>query len=268
MSQTTRDMQVLIGETMQTEVNALQDTGTIFSPLPRISILSFCLLLSIFPRGIAVKQPVDFPHDTLVAPGSLSVGLNTTINGSLDIGYNSFVGGLSTVSYARVLDTGFQGVAGLFVDKDAHIVGNLVTNGNVSLSSSVQVSEAGLAVAGQVNTSKEMWCQGTIWAQRDLVVEGNVIVGAGRGKLEVFELASVRSLQARVDGKSRCSPRSTSYEEARPDSWVVSFLFDHFPANSDDGGVHALRWDDDLRDIALDGTRSECPSTRDTWEDS
>lgn len=60
----------------------------------------------------------------------------------------------------------------------------------------------------------------------------------------------------------------TSYEEARPDSLVVSLLFDHFPANSDDGGVHALCRDDDLRDIALDGTRSECPSTRDTWEDS
>jgi hypothetical protein len=165
----------------------------------RCFLLSLVIAWGPLHYGSAVK-PYSVPHETLKIPAAASIGLDATVKGSLAVDHNARTGGLHTVSYARVLSTGYQGISGLYVDKDAYIVEDLVVRGPASLSSSTKVTPAGLTVTGQVNTSGEIWSQGTMRALKNLVVDGDVLVGAGSGTLQVYRLATVRSLQVRVDG--------------------------------------------------------------------
>jgi len=170
-------------------------------PSRTFHVLLLILATIWIPQQASAVGSYPFPHETLELSTAASIGLNATVKGSLEVDYNARTSGLHTVSYARVLSTGYQGISGLYVDKDAYIVGNFVGRGPASLSSSLRVAPEGLTITGQVNTSGGIWSQGTIWALKNLVVEGDVLVGAQSGNLQVYRLATLRSLQVRVDGK-------------------------------------------------------------------
>lgn len=224
-----------------------------------------CILMSWVIQSTAVKRSFAFSHDVLKTPASVHTGLNGTVEGSLIVGHNAQIDGLTSMTYTRILDTGYQGVAGLLVDKNARVVGDLQVGGEVRLSSGMWIGESGVLVTGQMNTSSEIWSQGTIRAQKDLVVDGDLLVGAGSGDLKVFHLASVRSLQARLDGKQKQS--CTDYVFHAFFSLMIT-LFSCHHVTSNNGGKHALCWDHNFWNVTNGRLASACPPSWNTGEDS
>lgn len=163
-----------------------------------VALVCICLIIFVPVELVEGSEPYPTPHTVDAFSGAVAVGLNLSVAGSEGVAYDLDVGRLAVLRYGRIVGTGYQGLSGLYVDKDALIQETLRVLGPVAFVSTT-VGPEGVAVTGQLNTTGDIWCQGILRARSSLVVDGELLVGAGSGNLVVNRLSTTRSLDVRQD---------------------------------------------------------------------
>lgn len=145
------------------------------------------------------SKPYPTSHTMAQFQDAVAVGLNLSVAGSQRVTYDLNVGRLAVFRYNRIAGKGYQGLSALYVDQDALVQDTLRVLGPVILNNSTTVGPQGVAIIGQLNTTGGIWCEGVLRARNSLVVDGDLLVGAGSGDLVVNRLSMTRSSKVRQD---------------------------------------------------------------------
>ena len=165
----------------------------------RQQVAALCCLVFLVDTWVGGSEPYPTPNTVTEFADAVAVGLNLSVVGSQGVAYDLDVGRLALLRYNRIVGNGYQGLSGLYVDQDALVQGTLRVLGPVFLGSSTTVGSQGVAVIGHLNTTGEIWCEGVLRARNSLVVDGDLLVGAGSGDLVVNRLSTTRSSKVRQD---------------------------------------------------------------------